>query len=255
MKKVIALSTLIFILLALVSGCSQNYRNSAFANQSRAKARIYTISGENESIAIKNGIIHITGELEQFIGGELVFIGEEPTNVHNYRFVFYFYLDGTKTDITSTIVTSEGNDNGITISPYLGSTVAETLFDFEVWEIIPDSLHFSLSGALINGETFEYAIPLAVNEVLYDLSDYRPMIYVQDTLYGETADVVSILPNQAYILGAVEKVVPQTVPMVKENFVSNVMPAGSDIYSTDEYSNVIYVRLYNGNYSIYIEIE
>jgi hypothetical protein len=74
-------------------------------------------------------------------------------------------------------------------------------------------------------------------------SDYRPMIYVQDNLYGETADVVSTLPDGATCIGKVEKVVPQNEPMVRENFTSNALPEGSEIYYNKSDPDVVYVKL------------
>jgi hypothetical protein len=91
-----------------------------------------------------------------------------------------------------------------------------------------------------------------------ELPDYRPMIYVKDNLYGETADTVSTLPNKAVYIGAVEKVVPQNEPMVQENFTSNLLPVGSEIYYNESDPNVIYVKLLGTTkeqYSKYIAID
>lgn len=90
------------------------------------------------------------------------------------------------------------------------------------------------------------------------LADYRPMIYVKDNLYGETADTVSTLPNETVYIGTVEKVVSQNEPMVRENFASNLLPVGSEIYYNEPDPNVIYVRLLGTTqeqYSKYIAIE
>lgn len=76
-----------------------------------------------------------------------------------------------------------------------------------------------------------------------ELSDYRPMIYVQDNLYGETADVVSTLPEGTTYIGKVEKVVPQNEPMVRENFTSNALSEGSEIYYNESDSDVVYIKL------------
>jgi hypothetical protein len=254
MKKTIAFSTVILALLMILVGCSQSYSDETIANESRNKIRIYTFSGENDSIAISNGIIHITGELEQFVGGELSFKREVPLKVKEWRSEFYFYLEGDKTIITSTNVISEGSEDGTTISPYMGSTVAETLFSFEAWDIVSDSLHFLLSGAFMDGESFEYTIALTVTEVSFELTDYRPMIFARGILYGETANVVGSLPDGAFMIGAVERMVAQYIPMAHENITSNAMPIGSEIY-LEEDSNIIYVQLPNGQYSIYVEIE
>jgi hypothetical protein len=93
-------------------------------------------------------------------------------------------------------------------------------------------------------------------------SDYRPMIYIQDSLYGETADVVSALPDNAVNIGKIVKLVAQNEPMVLENLASNVMPVGSEIYGIKSDKNVIhfelsniYIELPNGEYSVYELLE
>jgi hypothetical protein len=45
----------------------------------------------------------------------------------------------------------------------MGTTLAEPLFDSGVWDIIiTESLHFSVSGTLLDGEDFGYDITLDV---------------------------------------------------------------------------------------------
>ncbi len=90
------------------------------------------------------------------------------------------------------------------------------------------------------------------------LSDYRPMIYVRDNLYGETADVVGALPEEAAYIGTIKKVVPQNEPMVRENFSSNALPEGSEIYYSESEPDAIYVKLADTSkeqYSKYTAIE
>jgi hypothetical protein len=91
-----------------------------------------------------------------------------------------------------------------------------------------------------------------------ELSDYRPMIYVQDNLYGETSDVISTLPGGATYIGTVNKVVPQNEPMVRENFTSNALAVGSEIYYNESDPGVVYIKLSDTTeeqYSKYIVIQ
>lgn len=88
-----------------------------------------------------------------------------------------------------------------------------------------------------------------------DMSDYRPMIYVQNSLYGETAEVVNTLPKEAVSIGDIEKNVPQTEPMIQENFTSNCLPIGSEIFYKEADASMIYVKLSNGEYSVYTAIK
>jgi hypothetical protein len=90
------------------------------------------------------------------------------------------------------------------------------------------------------------------------LGEYRPMIFIQNTIYGETADVVSTLPENAIGIGTIEKVVSQNEPMVRENFTSNLLPAGSQVFCDEVDLNVIYVLLplnSEARYAIYEGID
>ena len=256
MKKTIASGTVILILLAALAGCSQGNSNPAPATGSQDEFRVFVISGENNLIEISDGIIILTPGLEQFVGGELSFKGDELSGIKDFSTEFYFYLDGDKTVINSSSASIEGSEEGMIVNSNMGSTYSETLFSPEVWDTIFESLHFALSGTFINGETFEYNITLNVTEIANEmLSAYRPMIFLHDVIYGETADVVSYLPANAFLIGTIERVVPQTVPMIQVDFTSNAMPIGSEIYRTEDCPNAIYVQLPSGQYSIYIELE
>ena len=164
MKKTIALGIAILISIAAITGCNGNDDD---IDTTEHIAKIYTFSGASEFITIYNGVIILTSELEQFAGGELSFKGEVLSGVRSYRTEFYFYLNGDKTVINSSIVSIEGSEEGISISPDLGTTSSEKMFNKEVWGIITETeaLHFSLSGTFMNGETFEYNLTLNVNEV------------------------------------------------------------------------------------------
>lgn len=84
--------------------------------------------------------------------------------------------------------------------------------------------------------------------------DYRPMIYVNDTLYAETSEVLSELPEGADLIGTIEKLVSQSEAMVKENFCSNSISVGSEIYYDSSNAEQVYVKLdsdANAEYSIY----
>jgi hypothetical protein len=59
-------------------------------------------------------------------------------------------------------------------------------------------------------------------------------------------------------IGTIEKVVPKDEQMVRENFTSGTLPAGSEIYYCEAEPDAIYVKLPDDNkeqYSKYITIE
>ena len=220
---------------------SRNYMNTLFS-----------VNGENEFIRVRNGLITITDELEQFFGGELVFLSEAPTDVKDYVAEFYYFSDGDMLTINRLEFQNAPFINtGLATSHSTDGKYISNLIDK-----ILDSFHFRLRGTFNNGETFEYDIELSVVEITSDmLGDYRPMVYIQDKLYGQTADITPMLPESILLLGSVETVVPQNEPMPQVNGTSNDAPVGSDIFAPLDDSGIIWVQLTNGMYSIYEEIE
>ena len=170
MKKIIALSTATLILLVALAGCLPSNSSSASASESRDKSRVFLLSGENDFVEIRNGMIILTPELEQFVGGELSFKGEELSGLKDFRTGFYFYLDGDKTGINVIRASIEGSEEGMIINSNLGSTHSETLFSPEDWDTLIDSLYFTLSGTYVTGETFEYSITLNVTEIVSEFA-------------------------------------------------------------------------------------
>lgn len=129
------------------------------------QTEIYSFSGENENIAINNGLIIVTNDSEKFIGGNLSFKGEEPSDVKDYFERFFFYKDGNEETILINATTTEGATEGLHISSELGSKSSENLFYNNDLGLIKESLNFMISGKLVNGEDFEYDLTLGVKKV------------------------------------------------------------------------------------------
>lgn len=153
MKRFIVI-TLSVIILCLITSCTKPNN----------EIEIYSFSGENENIIINNGLIIVTDDLEKFIGGDLSFKNEEPSDIKDYFDRFFFYKDGKEDTILNNATTIEGTTEGQHISSELGSISSEDLFYGNDLELIKDSLNFSLSGKLMNGERFEYNLVLDIKK-------------------------------------------------------------------------------------------
>lgn len=155
MRKRFVAIALIVILLSIITSCTK----------SENQIEIYSFSGENENITINNGLIIITDESEKFVGGDLSFKGEEPSDIKSYSDKFYFYKDGNEETIMNNATAVQGISKGLTIHSELGSISSEDLFFGNDLELILGSLNFSISGNLMNGEDFEHGLSLVVKKV------------------------------------------------------------------------------------------
>lgn len=155
MKEKFIIILLIVILLLVFTACTRK------TNQ----IEIYSFSGENENIAINNGLIIVTNDSEKFIGGNLSFKSEEPSDVKDYFKKFFFYKDGNEETILNNAATTEGATKDMNIPSELGSISSKNLFYNNDLELIKESLNFIISGRLRNGKSFEYNLTLVVKKV------------------------------------------------------------------------------------------
>lgn len=155
MKKRFVAIALIVILLSIITSCTK----------SEKQIEIYSFTGENEYIAINNGLIIATDNSEKFVGGYLSFKGEEPSDIKSYSYKFYFNKDGNEETILNNATAVQGITEGLTIYSKLGSISSEDLFFGNDLELILGSLNFSISGKLMNGEEFEHGLSLVVEKV------------------------------------------------------------------------------------------
>ncbi len=86
-----------------------------------------------------------------------------------------------------------------------------------------------------------------------DLSDYKPMIYVKNSLYAETGNVFDNIPENSDLIGIVRNHVYQNEKIGQEEFTSNVMPLGSEIYLDEMNSGVLYIKFLRESEEKYAE--
>ena len=163
MKRIISLITIFLFLFAQLTGCIGSHNND-----SSNKVIVYSFNGKNNTIELNNGIIIRTPESEKFIGGNITFLGEEQTDVKNYSLEFYFLLDGVKTTIKNDIYVVKGDSKAsLQISHEMGTASGENILNTnkDAWDMMKNTLHFSLNGSCLNGDKFSYDLDLNVSEV------------------------------------------------------------------------------------------
>ena len=155
-KTIIGVSTIVFIALSLFGFVLYINRQNDI--------QVYSFSGESNNIAINNGAIIITNNLEKFIGGDLSFKNKIP-DIKNSALRYYFLKDGADTIIQENIDITGGFGKGTNLQQDTGSSSSEDLFYGNDLEFIKKSLYFSLKGTFMNGEKFEYIIALKVKRI------------------------------------------------------------------------------------------
>ena len=90
--------------------------------------------------------------------------------------------------------------------------------------------------------------------------DYRPMIFIDNTLYGETSGFFKKLPDNDDIehIGEILIEGNQNDPMLYEEGYSNSLPKGSKIYASES-DNSLYIEIVHiskgAGYILYEQIE
>lgn len=79
------------------------------------------------------------------------------------------------------------------------------------------------------------------------------MIYVENNLYGDTGNIHNSISDTASLIGTIEKLVPQDEEMGKEEFSSNAMPVGCEIYLDETNPKIVYVKFLKEGKEIYSE--
>lgn len=87
------------------------------------------------------------------------------------------------------------------------------------------------------------------------VGDYRPMVFVNGALYGDTGEYAIALTDNWKHIGDIENVISQQEPMIKEEFTSNMLDIGDEIYSSDSDPSKIYVKISTSNFLIYEVLE
>lgn len=85
-----------------------------------------------------------------------------------------------------------------------------------------------------------------------EIYGYKPMVYIHDRVYGEIGIVVTSPPEGFELAGTVKEKVSSLEPMVERNFAANMLDVGTEIFTSKENPNEIYIKLGKSKYSKYI---
>lgn len=94
---------------------------------------------------------------------------------------------------------------------------------------------------------------LSLMEKTFNL--YRPMVYVDDTLYGDAGSSREALSGEWDCIGRIAQQVSNIEPMVEENYTANNLKVGTEIYVNDGSPDIIYLRIEEDKYILYEKLE
>ena len=131
---------------------------------------VYSFHGENELLAVHNGIIVIRDGAEVFDGGDLEVQEDFPSEITSYTTEFY-YLSGNKekTILTHSVVDQTGNQ--ISVEGDLGRISGDGAIsglgtqDQELSDL-QNGLYFELTTIDQSGTQNVYQVQMSVSEVL-----------------------------------------------------------------------------------------
>ena len=84
--------------------------------------------------------------------------------------------------------------------------------------------------------------------------EYRPMVCINDQIYGEDGTSVKELPKGFAGIGQIKEKVSNVHPMIKRNYVSNNLKVGTRIFSNLDNPNEIYFKIDDSKYVKYLRI-
>ncbi len=153
MKKFVYI--LFALLLVFLIGCSKE-----------ESVRVFSFSGEDDTLSVHNGVIILNADKEIFHGGELIVKSEDIKDIRKFSTSFYITGSTNKNTIISNIVSDETKDNkaDLKVDKKLPSTASKKL-DIPSIENLESNLYFELKVEDNNGEEKIYTLQLKVEEI------------------------------------------------------------------------------------------
>ena len=131
---------------------------------------VYSFHGENELLAIHNGVIVIRDGEEVFDGGDLEVQEDFPSDITSYAAVFYYLSNNKeKTILTHSVVDQTGNQ--ISVEGDMGRISGDgAIFGLGAQDqelaYLQNGLYFELTTIDQSGTQNVYQVQMSVSEVL-----------------------------------------------------------------------------------------
>ena len=143
----------IAILMMALTGCGK---------AEQEQLTVYSFSGENEQLAVTNGMIILNGTEEIFDGGDLKVTGDFPSDITSYSTTFYT-MSGSEKDIILSNSMADMMGSMVKISGDLGQISGDSAIRSNV-NGLGNNLYFGLITKNKNGEENVYQLQMSLTE-------------------------------------------------------------------------------------------
>ena len=163
MKRIIAIILSLLVCTVFFTGCG----NSSKSSQEQS-LKVYSFSGNSESISVSNGVIVLAGKDEICYGGNLKVMSDDFADITAYSTTIY--VDGEEDSILLSHAAADQTGGTIDISGNIGKISGDVLRDGDA-DKLADNLWFELKTTNLSGEENTYQVQLETTLIAGDSSN------------------------------------------------------------------------------------
>ena len=146
------------IILTALTGCGKAEQEQLI---------IYSFSGENEQLAVSNGIIVLNGTEETFVGGDLKVTGDFFDDITSYSTTFYT-MSGSEKDIILSNSVVDMTGGMVNVSSDLGQISGDSIItriNIDDTSDLDNTLYFELTTKDKDGKENVYQLKMSLTEI------------------------------------------------------------------------------------------
>ena len=156
MKKIATIILSLLVCTVLFTGCGNSSKSKSSQEQS---LKVYSFSGNSESISVSNGVIVLAGKDE---------ISDDFADITAYSTTIY--VDGEEDSILLSHAVADQTGGTIDVSGNIGKISGDVLIDGDA-DKLADNLWFELKTTNLSGEENTYQVQLETTLIAEDSSN------------------------------------------------------------------------------------
>lgn len=165
MKKIATIILSLLVCTVLFTGCGNSSKSKSSQVQS---LKVYSFSGNSESISVSNGVIVLSGKDEICYGGNLKVMSDDFADITAYSTTIY--VDGEEDSILLSHAVADQTGGTIDVSGNIGKISGDVLRDGDT-DKLADNLWFELKTTNLSGEENTYQVQLETTLIAGDSSN------------------------------------------------------------------------------------